>query len=167
MYAAIKQAMQTSGHPVSAGDQWTSGDASQFRDFAHFTLGVSHDVAHHIMSFPETFKDAVQKMAVSVGLVAMSSGAGEVDESDDAGEHLGGRSESQSDSEDGEPDGESDDAGEHLGGRAADDGEPDADDEPDESDDAGEHLGGRSAESQSTPDSDVDLEDEDLQKPIK
>ncbi len=132
MYADIKTAMQAKGHPVSAGDAWTISDSSQFRDFAHFTLGVPQAIAHHILSFPASFKDAVAKI-MSPSVVAMS-GPGD-DELDDAGENYGNRTDG-AEQPDGEPDSdESDDAGENYGNRT------EGGEEPDESDDAGEHLG--------------------------
>lgn len=66
MYEKIKAAMAEAGHVVSEGEHWAAQDAAKFRDFCHFTLGVSSDLAHHILAFPAEFESKVGHLLTEV-----------------------------------------------------------------------------------------------------
>lgn len=58
-YANLKKAMAAVGHVVSEGEHWLAADTAAFRDFAHFTLGITHDIAHRVLQFPEHFESVL------------------------------------------------------------------------------------------------------------
>lgn len=67
MYELIKNAMRKAGHEVSEGEEWGAKEIALFRDYAHFSLGVAHDVAHGIYMFPRHFQAAWEKIAEHAG----------------------------------------------------------------------------------------------------
>lgn len=56
-YQALKNAMAAVGHKVSEGEHWLVSDAAQFRDFCRFSLGVSEQIAHHVLQYPDQFEN--------------------------------------------------------------------------------------------------------------
>lgn len=61
-YSTIKAKMAEYGHKVSEDIHWTPADAEAWRTFCHFSLGVCHDVAHRLLTFPEHFEAEFMKL---------------------------------------------------------------------------------------------------------
>ncbi len=78
-YSQIKQAMAECGHVVTEGADWAAADAAAFRTFAHFTIGVAHDVAHQLLQFPEHFEAEWRRLAATMHHKEDTSGEADAD----------------------------------------------------------------------------------------